>query len=77
MSDTKSATTTDPKAADEPEPYIWIPADHVVGPVPLIAVHPDTGVALDPQPDPPEPIQPPEPVPEEKAKSTSTSTSTK
>ena len=58
----------------ETKPYVWVSADHVVGPMPLIAVDPDTGIALDPQPEQPErPAPPAPPEPEQPAAKSSKS----
>jgi hypothetical protein len=68
---------------EPPPPFIWVPADHIQNMQELhqimVAVDPDTGTPLDPQPDYPE--QPPEPPPtggesadQPAAKTTSTST---
>ena len=59
----------DPPPADDPEhgEFVWIHADHVPNMEALhqimVAVHPDSGAVLDPQPPYPEYTPPPPPEP--------------
>jgi len=74
MPDTKDAPKADTQLTPEElaaRPYIWISADHVQDIHELhqimVAVDPNSGAVLDPQPDYPEPEEEPPPPPENPA----------